>query len=133
MTKSPRITDGTRDADKAGQGVIRMNKRLSSLLGSAVIGLGLCVGQALAQDDNFVSEAEFQARAHNAEAMIERAKRITAYEKKIRKLQADVGQWQQRGPTVQVPELDAQAAGAALALLVGGAFVLSERRKQLTV
>jgi len=106
-----------------------MNKHLSSVLAGAVIGFGLCVSQAQADSGKFVSQSEFQKRAHNAEAVDERAKRISAYEKKTDKLQGNAGKLQQRNPTVKIPELDPQAAGAALALLLGGAFVLSERRK----
>jgi hypothetical protein len=36
-----------------------------------------------------------------------------------------------RGGAVSAPEFDASAAGAALALLVGGALVLAERRRRV--
>jgi hypothetical protein len=108
-----------------------MKKLLSGLVLLNVLGFG--VAQAHAADgDSLLSQAEFAARAHKAEALNERAKRINTYENKIAKMHSNANQWERRGPMVQIPELDANAAGAALVLLIGGAFVLVERRKQVT-
>ena len=92
------------------------------------------VAQVHAKDgDPLVTQAEFEARAHKAEALAERVRRVHTYGDKVNKLALSHGNWQRVGPTAYIPELDPNAAGAALALLVGGAFVLVERRKRLAV
>jgi hypothetical protein len=86
-----------------------------------------------ANDGSLLTQEEFAKRAHKAEAMAERVKRVHTYENKINKLHNNGAQWERRGPAVSIPELDANAAGAALALLLGGAYVLIERRKRVAV
>jgi hypothetical protein len=108
-----------------------MNKLLSGLVLFSVLGLGVTSAHAN-QGEPLLSQAEFSVRAHHAEQLAERVKRVQSYQTKINKLGFNNTQWERRGPTMQIPELDANAAGAALALLIGGAFALVERRKQLT-
>jgi len=108
-----------------------MKKLLSVLVLFHV--LGLSAASAHAEDGlKYMSRSEFEARAHKAEMFSERVKRVHLYEKKVQQLQFNANKWERRAPTVQIPELDANAAGAALALVIGGALVLVERRKQLT-
>lgn len=96
-------------------------------------GLGMGVTSAHADAGApLLSASEFSERARKAELLAERVKRVHMYENKIKKLNYNNNQWERLGPAVQIPELDANAAGAALALLIGGAFVLIERRKQVT-
>ena len=59
--------------------------------------------------------------------------KFTGFKKKIRK-----GSWKHEKPVVtpprqSVPELDPNAAGGAIALLLGGSLVLLERRRRATV
>lgn len=125
--------DGMCDANKrATQGVVHaMKKLLSGLVLLHVLALG-GVTQVHADAGQMLTQDEFMTRAHRAEALAERVKRVQTYSGKINKLQMDNG-WQRRGPTVSIPELDANAAGAALALLLGGAYMLIERKKRLAV
>jgi hypothetical protein len=119
--------------DTSAQGVVHAMKKLLSglvLLNVLVVG----VAQVHAKDgDPLLTQEEFAKRAHKAEAIAERVKRVHTYENKINKLHLNNGQWERRGPAVAIPELDANAAGAALALLLGGAYVLIERRKRVAV
>jgi hypothetical protein len=109
-----------------------MKKLLSALVLLNTLGFG--VAQAHAADKELLSQDEFAKHARSAEEMGERVKRLNAYQKKIDQLNNNNStQWQQRGPAVQIPELDANAAGAALALLIGGTFVLIERKKRVAV
>ena len=108
-----------------------MKKLLSGLVLANVLLLG--AAQAHAEDGAFMSQSEFANRARNAEALAERVKRVNTYQTKIDKMHFNNGEWERRSPTVQIPELDANAAGAALALLVGGAFVLVDRKKRVAV
>jgi hypothetical protein len=111
----------------AGSGA--MNRLLSGSVILIVLALG---GLAHASDgDPLVTQAEFAARAHKAEALAERVHRVNTYQDKINKLHMGQGTWERRGPTAYIPELDPNAAGAALALLIGGTFVLVDRRKRL--
>jgi hypothetical protein len=92
------------------------------------------VAQVHAKDgDPLVPQAEFAARAQKAEALAERVRRVHTYGDKVNKLANSHGNWERRGPTANIPELDPRAAGAAIALLIGGAFVLVDRRKRLAV
>jgi hypothetical protein len=105
-----------------------MKKLLSGLvlLNALVFGAPL----AHADDGNLLTKSEFSARAHKAEQLAERVKRVHAYQAQVKKLQFNSGEWERRGPAVQIPELDASAAGAALALLIGGGLVLADRKKR---
>jgi hypothetical protein len=102
---------------------------LLNILGFGVVGTS--PARADSSDGELIKQNEYAARVHKAEELGERVKRVHAYEKSIKTLEHNNGEWERRGPTVQIPELDAHAAGAALALLIGGAFVLVERKKQL--
>jgi hypothetical protein len=90
------------------------------------------VAQVHANGDPLLNQAEF-ARAKKAEALAERVRRVHTYGDKVNKLANSHGNWERVGPTAYIPELDPNAAGAALALLIGGAFVLVDRRKRLAV
>jgi hypothetical protein len=89
--------------------------------------------RAYAHDGELLTAKEFELRARKAEAMQVRVQRVGEYEKKITKMHIDQGVWERRGPAVSIPELDASAASAALALLIGGAAVLADRKKRLAV
>jgi hypothetical protein len=108
-----------------------MKKLLSGLVLLNVLALG-GVTQVHADAGHLLTQEEFMTRAHRAEALAERVKRVQTYSGKINKLNMDNG-WQRRGPAISIPELDANAAGAALALLLGGAYMLIERKKRLAV
>lgn len=82
--------------------------------------------------DQLMSQKEFAARAQKAEALAERVRRVRTYSDKVKKIPGQ-GAWERRGPTVYIPELDPKAAGAAVALLLGGVFALVERRKRVSV
>jgi hypothetical protein len=101
-----------------------MKAQIASLILFATLLIG---SQASAQDP--IPEHEFALRAHHAEMLGERIRRTHQYQEKVLKLRYN--QFERRGPTVQVPELDAKASGAALALLIGGALVLVDRRKRV--
>jgi len=106
---------------------------MKKLLSGLVLLNALVVGAPLAHADegsNLMTKSEFAARAHKAEALAERMKRVNTYQAKMKKLQFNEGQWERRGPAVQIPELDANAAGAAFALLIGGGLVLVDRKKR---
>jgi hypothetical protein len=108
-----------------------MKTFLSGLVLLNVLAIG-GVAQVHAKDgDPLMNQADFAARAQRAEALAERVRRVHTYDDKINKL-ANHGNWERRGPSVDIPELDPKAAGAAIALLVGGAFVLVDRRKRVT-
>jgi hypothetical protein len=109
---------------------------MKSVLSGLVLLIVLAVGvaQVHAKDgDPLITQAEFAARAKKAEALAERVRRVHTYGDKLNKLQLTKGNWERRGPTAYIPELDPNAAGAAVALLLGGALVLVERRKRLAV
>lgn len=72
---------------------------------------------------------EFSYRAHRAEALQERVRRVHLYQAKLDA--KHLGALEQRGPSLNVPELDPKSGGSALALLLGGAFMLVDRRKRL--
>ena len=104
---------------------------MKKLLSGLVLANVLLVGAAQAHaDGSFVPQSEFANRARNAETLAERVKRVNTYRTKVDKMHFNNGEWERRSPTVQIPELDANAAGAALALLVGGALVLVDRKKK---
>jgi hypothetical protein len=106
---------------------------MKKLLSGFVLLNALFVGAPLAQADdgsNLMTKAEFSARAQKAEALAERMKRVNTYQTKMKKLQFGNGGWERRGPAVQVPELDANAAGAAFALLIGGTLVLVDHKNR---
>jgi len=112
--------------------VIAMMKLLSGLVLLNVLVVG--VAQVQAKDgDPLLTQSEFSVRAHRAEALAERVRRVGKYETKINKMQMNSTQWVRRGPALAIPELDANAAGAAAALLLGGAFILVDRKKRLAV
>jgi hypothetical protein len=129
-------TDGMCDAinSASSQGVVHaMKKLLSGLVLLHVLALG-GVTQVHADAGNpLLTQDEFMSRAHRAEALSERVKRVQTYSAKINKLQMSNGTWERRGPAVSIPELDANAAGAALALLLGGSYMLIERKKRLAL
>jgi len=107
---------------------------MKKLLSGFVLANVLLLGAAQAHADDakpFISQSEFAERARKAEALAERVKRVNTYQTKIDKLHFNNGEWERRSPTVQIPELDANAAGAALALLIGGALVLVDRKKRV--
>ena len=77
-----------------------------------------------------LTQAEFEARARKAEALSERVKRVNNYKDKISQdCRSDKAAGSAAG-LPWIPELDPGAAGSALALLIGGGFVLADRRKQ---
>lgn len=106
-------------------------KRIVSILvlASAVLLGG--AASAFATDKQLLTQEEFEARARRAESLAERVRRIHTYQNKLNKLRG--GKWKPRGPLGNVPELDASVAGSAFALLVGGALVVSDRRRRATV
>jgi hypothetical protein len=106
-----------------------MKKLLSGLvlLNALVIGAPLAHAE---EGENLLTKSQFADRAHKAEELAERVKRVNAYQAQVKKLEFNNGEWERRGPAVQIPELDANAAGAALALLIGGGLVLVERKKR---
>jgi hypothetical protein len=108
-----------------------MKTLLSGLVFLNVLVAG--VAQVHAKDGDPLTQAEFEARAQKAEALAERVRRVHTYNDKLGKLNLKHGNWQRQGPSVNIPELDPKAAGAALALLVGGAFVLIDRKKRVAV
>lgn len=107
---------------------------MKKLLSGLVLLNALVFGAPLAHADNgpsnLMTKSEFAERARKAEALAERVKRVHAYQAQVKKLQFNNGEWQRRGPAVQIPELDANAAGAALALLIGGGLVLADRKRR---
>ena len=106
---------------------------MKKLLTGFVLLNALVIGAPLAHADNgsnLLTKAEFAARAQKAEALAERMKRVNTYQTQMKKLQFNSGGWERRGPAMQIPELDANAAGAALALLIGGGLVLVDRKKR---
>jgi hypothetical protein len=109
-----------------------MNRVLSGLVLVSVLGLGL-VSTVQASDEPLKTQAEFEARARKAEALSERVKRVNTYKDKIAQTRFGQIGWERRGPSVNVPELDPGAAGSALALLIGGALVLVDRKRRLAV
>ncbi|HEY2736170.1 MAG TPA: hypothetical protein VGI70_19365 [Polyangiales bacterium] len=106
-------------------------KILSGLVFLFVLAVG--VAQVHANGDPLLTQAEFAARAKKAEALAERVHRVQTYNDKYGKMQMAKGNWERVAPTAYVPELDPNAAGAAIALLVGGALVMVERRKRIAV
>ena len=106
-----------------------MTRILSGLLLVSVLGFGT-VTTVHASGEPLATQAEFEARARKAEALSERVRRVNTYKDKIAKTRIGQMQWERRGPSVNVPELDPSAAGSALALLIGGALVLVDRRKR---
>ena len=109
-----------------------MKSILSSLVLASVLSLGFSA-PAAANSGTLLTHEEFQTRAHQAEALSERVKRIQTYQKKLQKLRFGQVCWQRRGPVVTVPELDPNAAAGALTLLAGAALVLADRRRRLSV
>ena len=111
-----------------------MKNLLSGLVLANLLLIGAAASSARADDGaSLMTQSEFANRARKAEALAERVKRVNTYQTKIDKMKFNNGEWQRHSPTVQIPELDARAAGAALALLLGGAFVLVDRKKRLAV
>jgi hypothetical protein len=109
-----------------------MKSLLSGLLFLNVLFVG--VAQVHAKGgEGYMTQAEFASRAKKAEALAERVRRVHTYGGKLNKLHLTKGNWERRGPTVYIPELDPKAAGAAVALLIGGAFALVGRRKRVAV
>jgi len=105
-----------------------MKRVLSGLVLIGVLGMG--VSSVHASDEPLATQAEFEARARKAEALSERMQRVNDYKEKAKLRYGQT--WERRGPSVNVPELDPSAAGSALALLIGGALVLADRRKRQT-
>ena len=105
---------------------------MKKLLSGLVLLNALIIGAPLAHADegNSLTRSQFADRARKAEELAERVKRVNAYQAQVKKMQFNSGEWERRGPAMQIPELDANAAGAALALLIGGALVLVERKKR---
>lgn len=106
---------------------------MKKLLSGLVLLNALVFSAPLAQADdgsNLLTKSEFADRARKAEALAERVKRVNNYQAQVKKLQFNNGEWERRGPAVQIPELDANAAGAALALLIGGGLILVDRKKR---
>ncbi|HKU40952.1 MAG TPA: hypothetical protein VJR89_22475 [Polyangiales bacterium] len=106
-----------------------MTRVLSGLVLVTALGLGT-VSSVQASGEPLATQAEFEARARKAEALSERVRRVNSYKEKVAKMHITQGGWERRGPSVNVPELDPGAAGSALALLIGGALVLADRRKR---
>jgi hypothetical protein len=98
----------------------------SIILGSAV--------PAFAEDEATLplSRSEFEVRAHRAEELAARVKRIATYSKKLHDLSLRRGTFVPRGPVVNVPELGRDAMGGALVLLIGGALVLRDGRRRVS-
>ena len=109
-----------------------MNRILSGLVLLSVLGLGT-VSTVQASDEPLTTQAEFEARARKAEALSERVKRVNTYKEKIAQTKFGQVGWERRGPSVNVPELDPGAAGSALALLIGGALVIADRKRRASV
>ena len=109
-----------------------MNRILSGLVLVSVLGLG-AVSTVRASDEPLATQAEFEARARKAEALSERVNRVNTYKDKIAKTHIGQQYWERRGPSVNIPELDPSAAGSALALLIGGALVLVDRKRRASV
>ena len=106
---------------------------MKKLLSGLVLLNALVFSAPLAQADdgsNLLTKSEFADRARKAEALAERVKRVNNYQAQVKKLQFNNGEWERRGPAMQIPELDANAAGAALALLIGGGLILVDRKKR---
>lgn len=106
-----------------------MQRIVSILVLAGFVLVGSATG-ALATDKQLLTQAEFEARAHRAECLAERMRRIHSYQTKLNKLRHKHNKWRPRGPSAHVPELDANVGGSALALLLGGAFVISDRRRR---
>ena len=109
-----------------------MKNFLSGLVLLNVLFFGVATVHAK-EGDSLVTQKEFAARAQKAEALAERVRRVRTYNDKVNKMHIAQGTWERRGPTVYIPELDPKAAGAAVALLIGGAFALIERRKRVAI
>jgi hypothetical protein len=108
-----------------------MKRTVSTLVLAGVLVLGGSVS-AFAKD-KLLTQQEFAARAHRAECLAERVRRIHTYQQKLNKLRFGHGKWHPRGPQVNVPELSANVAGSALALLLGGALAMADRRRRAVV
>jgi hypothetical protein len=106
-----------------------MNRVLSGLVLASLLGLGT-VSTVHASGEPLATQAEFEARARKAEMLSERVRRVNTYKEKIAQTRLGQQSWEKRGPSVNVPELDPSAAGSALALLIGGALVMIDRRKR---
>lgn len=98
---------------------------MRSLLGLVFV-FAMLTGTAFAEP---LTTQEFSLRAHHAEALQERVRRVHLYQTKLANKQ--LGALERRGPSLNVPELDPKAGGSALALLLGGALVLVNRRKRI--
>jgi hypothetical protein len=111
-----------------------MNRILSGLVLLSVLGMGTA-STVKASDEPLATQAEFEARARRAEALSERVKRVNTYKDKIAQTHVYKmgGGYEVRGPSVNVPELDPGAAGSALALLIGGALVIADRKRRAAV
>jgi len=107
-----------------------MNRILTGLVLAAFLGLG-SVASVQASGGSLDTQAEFEARAKKAEALSERVRRVNSYKEKVAKMRIGQPTLERRGPSLNVPELDPSAAGGALALLIGGALVLADRRKRI--
>lgn len=99
----------------------------------AIVVASLLLGTAMpaAANGARLTRQEFAQRAHRAEALAERVKRLREYSKKLNALRfGHHGPQPRRHAATMgvVPELDANAAASALALLVGGLFVLCDSR-----
>ena len=109
-----------------------MRNILSGFVLVSVLGLGT-VSTVRASDEPLSTQAEFEARARKAEALSERVIRVNSYKEKIKQTRFGHMEWERRGPSVNIPELDPSAAGSALALLIGGALVLVDRKRRASV
>jgi hypothetical protein len=106
-----------------------MKRTVSTLVLAGLLTLVGSASSAFASG-NLLTQSEFESRSHRAECLAERVRRIHTYQKKLNKLKYGHNKWKPRGPSVQVPELSANVAGSALSLLLGGALVLSDRRRR---
>lgn len=107
-----------------------MNRILSALVFVSVLGLGATSSVVHAREGNTLTQTEFEARAQKAELLSERVRRINTYKQKIAHSRFAHAGFERRGPSVNVPELDPSAAAGGLALLIGGALVLADRRRR---
>ncbi len=111
-----------------------LEKTMTRTLSTFVLAGALILGgtASVFAKDKLLSEQEFEARAHRAECLAERVHRIETYQQKLNKLRFGHA-WHPRGPSVNVPELNPNLAGSAMALLLGGALVITGRRRRTVV
>lgn len=106
-----------------------MNRILGALVFVSVLGLG-ATSTVHASGGDTLTQAEFEVRAQKAEQLSERVRRVNTYKQKIAQSRFAHAGFERRGPSVNVPELEPGAAAGGLALLIGGALVLADRRRR---